>query len=193
MQKGRLFVVSGPSGAGKGTLVKELMRRYPHLRLSISATTRKPRPGEQEGREYFFLSEEEFQRCVAEGAFLEWAEVYGNRYGTFAEQVERELRAGYDLVLEIDVQGALQVKGKMPEAVTVFIQPPSLSELEERLRGRRTDKEEEIKKRLQKAEWEMEKGRHSFDYRIVNDRLEDAADRLAEIYERESPSTKKLR
>jgi guanylate kinase len=184
MGKGHLFVVSGPSGVGKGTLIGALLRRYPEAWLSVSATTRKPRPGEREGVDYFFLDEEEFLEGVRRGRFLEWAEVHGHLYGTPAEEVERKLSEGRDVFLEIDVKGALQVMEKVPEAVTVFIAPPSMEELEERLRRRGTEGEEEIDVRLRNAQQEAEFA-PSFRYKLVNDRLDHAVEELCAIYERE--------
>jgi guanylate kinase len=188
MRRGRLFVISGPSGAGKGTLVKGLMARYPQLELSISATTRPHRPGEMEGREYFFLSDEEFDAHLAKDDFLEWAEVYGHRYGTFMEQVRAGLDAGKDIILEIDVQGARQIKEKIEEAVTVFIYTPTISDLERRLRERSTESDEQINRRLEKASWELEQRRDLFDYHVLNDRLDQAIDDLAAVYESAGPS-----
>ncbi len=183
MRKGRLFVISGPSGAGKGTLVRELMARYSCLELSVSATTRPPRPGEVDGREYFFLSEEEFDHHLADDAFLEWAEVYGNRYGTFIQQVRAGLEEGRDIILEIDVQGARQIKEKMPEAVMVFIHTASLQELERRLRDRSTESEDQLDRRLKKAGWEMEQGWGHFDYHVLNQDLATAVEDLSAVYE----------
>ncbi len=178
-------MVSGPSGAGKGTLVRELLSRYPQARLSISATTRGPRPGEKDGEDYFFIGEEEFQRHLVEDDFLEWAEVYGHRYGTFKEQVLKELEQGNDVILEIDVQGALQIAEKLPGAVMIFVYHPSLEELERRLRGRRTEDEETISRRLKKAQWEIEQGRNYFRHHIVNEDLNKAVAQLCSIYESE--------
>lgn len=183
MRRGRLFVVSGPSGAGKGTLVKELMARHPLLELSVSATTRPPRPGEVDGCDYHFLSEKEFDEHLGRGDFLEWAEVFGHRYGTFTGQVRSRLEQGYDVILEIDVQGARQIKEKMAEAVTVFIHTPALSDLEKRLRERRTESDEEIARRLEKAAWELEQRRDLFDHQVLNDRLERAVEDLDAVYE----------
>jgi guanylate kinase len=183
MRRGRLFVVSGPSGAGKGTLVKGLMSRYPRLELSISATTRPPRTGEVDGRDYYFLTEEEFDRHLAQDDFLEWAEVYGHRYGTFSDQVRSRLEQGSDVILEIDVQGARQIKKKMAEAVAVFIYTPTVSDLEKRLRERSTESDEQIARRLRKAEWELEQRQDLFDYQVLNDRLEQAIDDLSAVYE----------
>ncbi|MDI6872849.1 guanylate kinase [Candidatus Solincola sp.] len=188
MRRGRLFVVAGPSGAGKGTLIAELLKRYPRARLSVSATTRDPRPGEREGVDYHFLDREEFLRRAGEGEFLEWAEVHGNLYGTPRGAVEEWLNEGHDVILEIDVQGARQVRERMPEAVTVFVEPPSLEALEERLRRRGTESEEELRRRLRNAVRESgEKG--GFRHVVVNDDLQRAVEELCAIYEKESAST----
>ncbi len=185
MRTGRLFVVAGPSGAGKGTLIAELLKRYPKSRLSVSATTRKPRPGEKDGVHYFFLDKGEFRRRAEAGEFLEWAEVHGNLYGTPRRQVEEWMDRGYDVILEIDVQGAGQVRERMPEAVTVFVQPPSLEVLEERLRRRGTENEEQMRERLRNADREsLEKDK--FHYVVVNDELHRAVSELCAIYEKES-------
>jgi len=184
--KGRLFVVSGPSGVGKGTLVRELLSRYPRLELSVSATTRPPREGEVNGRDYHFLREEDFEQRVQSGDFLEWAEVYGHRYGTLAAPVRRALEEGRDVVLEIDVQGARQVIRNMPEAVSIFVRPASLKQLEERLRKRGTESEEQLRRRLEKAVWEMEEGAKLFRHQVLNDRLDEAVRDICAIYESES-------
>ncbi|MGQ9475806.1 MAG: guanylate kinase [Actinomycetota bacterium] len=187
MRRGRLFVVAGPSGAGKGTLISELLKRYPQARLSVSATTREPRPGEREGVEYHFLDRKEFQRRAQAGDFLEWAEVHGNLYGTPRRAVEEWLERGHDVILEIDVQGARQVRERMPEAVTVFVTPPSLEALEERLRQRGTENEEEIRRRLRNAVRENQE-RTDFRHVVVNDDLRRAVEELCAIYEKESTS-----
>jgi guanylate kinase len=190
MPRGRLFVVAGPSGAGKGTLVEELLRRYPTAWLSVSATTRKPRPGEAEGVQYHFLEEERFRELVDQDEFLEWAEVHGNLYGTPGTMVARQLASGHDVILEIDVQGARQVKEKMPDAVSVFVTPPSLEVLEERLRGRGTEDDNEIERRMRNAREEsLEKNDYS--YVVLNDRLHRAVEELCAIYEEESLLIKK--
>jgi len=186
----RLIVISGPSGAGKGTLIKSIMARMPRLTLSISATTREKRPGERDGREYFFLERTEFQRWVKAGLFLEWAEYAGNLYGTPARAVQRNLDAGLDVILEIELKGAAQVLKIRPAAVMVYVMPPSLEELERRLRGRNTESERAIKARLARAEEEMatvensvRRGLPSLHHVIVNDSVNRASDELAGIIE----------
>ncbi len=174
MARGRLFVVSGPSGAGKGTLVGRLLADVPSCWLSVSATTRDPRPGEVDGRDYIFLTRERFDELVEADGFLEWAEYSGNRYGTPREPVESRLAAGRDVVLEIEVQGAFQVRENMPEATLVFVEPPSLEVLEDRLRKRGTETEEAIARRLETAKVELSR-KMEYDKRLVNDDLESAA------------------
>lgn len=178
--RGRLIVIAAPSGAGKTTLVRALLDREPGLRFSVSYTTRPPRASEQDGVDYFFVSEERFREMVAQGGFLEHARVFDNWYGTGREHVESLLAAGHSVLLEIDWQGARQVRERAPEAVTVFIMPPSLAELERRLRGRATDSEDVIARRLADAVDDM---RHwdEFAYVVINDDLERAADELAAI------------
>lgn len=179
-REARLFVVSGPSGVGKGTLVALLRERLTRLGLTVSATTREPRPGEVDGVSYHFLDDAEFERRVGEGEFLEWAWVHGHRYGTLRSEVERVLSEGRSVVLEIDVQGALSVRASHPEAVLVFIEPPSPEELERRLRGRGTEDEASIERRLANARREMSYA-DRYDVRIVNDDLERAVDELAHV------------
>jgi len=186
MPQGRLFVVAGPSGAGKGTLIAELLRRYPTAWLSVSATTRKPRQGEEDGVQYLFLGEGAFRKMVAEGDFLEWAEVHGKLYGTPRNRVTEMMDSGHDAILEIDVQGARQVREKMPEAVTIFVDPPSAEVLEERLRNRGTEDEEEMRRRLRNA-CEENREKAEYQYVVVNDQLYRAAEELCAIYEKESP------
>jgi guanylate kinase len=172
-RSGKLFVVSAPSGAGKTSLVRALVAQRPNLVVSVSHTTRRPRANEVEGREYFFVPPEEFQRLVRVGAFLEHAQVFDNFYGTGAAQVRAHLTAGRDVLLEIDWQGARQVRHALPECVTIFILPPSRSSLEERLHARRTDSPETIARRLREAVDDMAHYAE-FDYLIVNDRFEQA-------------------
>jgi guanylate kinase len=176
----KVFVITGPSGVGKGTLIRGLLERLGELELSISATTRPPRPGEQDGVEYHFLSADEFERRAAAGDFVEHATYSGNRYGTLRSELERRLAAGVPVVLEIEVEGARQVREAMPDAVQVFIAPPSRDALRARLVGRGTDAPDQINARLRTAERELE-ARPEFAHVVVNDRLEDATDELARI------------
>ena len=175
-----MFVITGPSGVGKGTLIRGLMERLPQLELSVSATTRQPRAGEQDGVDYHFLGPEEFDRRVAAGEFVEHADYAGRRYGTLRSELDRRVKAGVPVVLEIEVQGARQVREAMPEAVQVFIAPPSLEALRTRLVGRGTDDQQEVERRLQVAEQEL-RAQPEFGHVVVNDRLEDALERLTEI------------
>jgi guanylate kinase len=170
----KVFVITGPSGVGKGTLIRELCKRVPDLELSISATTREPREGERDGHDYHFLSREEFDRRVEAGDFLEFATYSGNRYGTLRGEVERRLRAGHSVVLEIEVQGARQVRAAMRESIQVFIAPPDPAVLRRRLDARGTDSAEAIDARLEVAAQELA-AQDEFAYRVVNDDLERAA------------------
>lgn len=178
----RLFVVSGPSGVGKGTLVALLREKRPSLGLTVSATTRGPRVGERDGVSYYFLTEDEFSSKVDAGEFLEWAVVHGHRYGTLKSEVERNLAQGQSLVLEIDVQGGLNVRNVFPDAVLVFIAPPSTDELIRRLKGRGTEDEETIAIRLETAKHEMEL-MDAYDATIVNDDLDTALSQLEALFE----------
>lgn len=176
----KLFVISGSSGVGKGTVLKGFLEKNPDFMLSISCTTRAPRKGEIDGVNYFFISKEEFQNCIDNDKFLEWAEFAGNRYGTKKKYIQQCLAEGKDIILEIDTQGALQVKKKMPEAVLIFICPPSIEALENRLRGRHTEDEATIQKRLQEVKTELERA-ENFDYKVINDDLDKAIADLEKI------------
>lgn len=179
-RKGLLLVFSGPSGAGKGTICRALLNEIPSLRLSVSATTRPPRNGEIEGKHYFFLERDVFEKMIEARQLLEWAEVYGNYYGTPLQYVRKTLDGGNDLILEIDIQGALQVKEKLPEAVLIFVVPPSEADLKLRLLSRAADTAEEIEKRLACVAGEMSyAGR--YDYIIINDVIDRAVSNAASI------------
>jgi guanylate kinase len=173
----RVFVITGPSGVGKGTLIRTLLERIPELELSVSATTRRPRPGEEDGVAYHFLDDEEFERRVQAGDFVEHASYSGRRYGTLRSELERRTGAGAPVVLEIEVQGARLIREAMPEAVQIFVAPPSEEALRARLVGRGTDDPEAVEARLATAREELA-AQHEFGYVVVNDRLEDASDRL---------------
>lgn len=178
----KLFVISGSSGVGKGTLLKMLLEKHPELKLSISFTTRAPRTGEVDGVNYFFTNKKDFKQAVENKEFLEWAEFNGNFYGTKQKWVEKVLEEGNHLILEIETRGALQIKQKMPDAVLIFILPPSLSELEHRLRGRNTEDEQSIQNRLNEAYREIECAQN-YDFKIVNDDIEKALCELEKIVE----------
>ena len=178
---GKVFVIAGPSGAGKGTLVRQVLRGAPDIHYSVSATTRSPRQGEVDGKDYHFLGEEEFERLLERGEFLELEEVYGKRYGTLTREVEKAKSSGKDVLIEVDVKGALNVRSKVEDAVLIFIMPPSMEELESRLRKRDTDRESEIKARTEIAAWEMKVGEGEFDVVIVNRDVDVAADELARV------------
>jgi guanylate kinase len=180
----RVFVITGPSGVGKGTLIRGLMERLPELQLSVSATTRAPRPGERDGVDYHFLAREEFDLRVEDGEFVEHADYAGRSYGTLRSELDDRLAAGVPVVLEIEVQGARQVRAAMPEAVQVFIAPPSLAALRTRLVGRGTDDSTEVERRLGVAAQELQ-AKPEFAHVVVNDRLEDALDRLTAIVKAE--------
>lgn len=189
MRRGNLFVISGPSGAGKGTLVARLLQEVPDAWLSVSATTRAPRSGEQNGVNYYFMSREEFMQLVSEDGFLEWAEYSGNCYGTPYGSVMDHVREGKQVILEIDVQGAFQVRERIPQAKLIFIEPPSFEELERRLRGRGTEDEETVKRRLEAAKVELSR-KEEYDIQLVNDDLEVAVRELASYVDKQAEETR---
>jgi guanylate kinase len=176
----RVFVITGPSGVGKGTLIRTLLERVDELELSVSATTRRPRPGETQGVDYHFIGDEEFERRVRAGEFVEHASYSGRRYGTLRSELEQRLERGAAVVLEIEVQGARQIKETMPEAVRIFIAPPSEESLRTRLVGRGTDSPDDMEQRLRTAAAEL-RAQDEFAHVVVNDRLEDAVEALEEV------------
>ena len=178
--KGNLIIITSPSGGGKGTLIKEVLRTVPRIGYSVSYTTRNPRPGEENGREYFFVSTEDFERLISEGELLEWATVHDNYYGTAKAQVDNITNAGRDVILEIDVQGARLVLGKMPEAVSIFIMPPSFEVLRARLTARATETSADLSLRLKNAFAEVSQYSH-FKYVVINNELGHAADDMRAI------------
>lgn len=192
MGKGLLIVLSGPSAAGKGTVCKALLAKHPEIALSVSCTTRAPRCGEREGVNYFFKSETEFKRLIREDEFLEYAHVYGNYYGTPKSFVASKLEEGRDVMLEIDVQGALKAKKIFPDGVFIFLVPPSMEELERRIRGRATESEEQISERLSKAKSEMEHVER-YDYVIVNDRIDRVVEEIESIIDAEKLKVKRAK
>lgn len=187
-RKGILVVVSGFSGSGKGTLMKALVEKYHQYALSISATTRQPRPGEENGREYFFVTREAFQKMVEENALIEYAQYVENYYGTPREYVEKQLASGRDVILEIEIQGALRIKEQYPDALLLFVTPPSAEELKRRLTNRGTESAEVIEARLKRAAEEAE-GVEAYDYIVVNDELEACTERLHQLIEAQHSRT----
>lgn len=175
-----LIVVSGPSGSGKGTLCAMLRQALPNLAYSVSATTRQPRPGERNEVDYFFIPDAEFQQLIDRGEFLEWAEVYGHRYGTARPAVEAQLKAGRDMLLEIDVQGAMNIKKSFPDALLIFVQPPSLQELGARIANRGTESLQDLKVRMDCVLSELQAA-EQYDHVVLNDKPEDALAELLEI------------
>ena len=188
IRKGMLLVISGPSGTGKGTLIKRLMEEDPSLVFSVSATTRAPRPGEIDGVHYHFVTNEQYDQLVAENAFVEYATVHGNRYGTLRSEVYERLQRGENVVLDIDVQGALNVIASEKEKVSIFILPPSMKELRERLTGRGTETEEAVERRLHNAVWEISQ-KDKYEYKVINDDLETCLRTLQAIIEAEKHSS----
>jgi guanylate kinase len=182
--RGILFVVSSPSGGGKGTLIQRVLNKVPNLSYSVSFTTRAPRNGELDGREYFFVAPEKFEEMVAAGEFLEWARVHGKLYGTLRQQVAREISEGRDIILEVDVQGAASVRNLMADSVSIFILPPSFEVLRERLQKRGTDSPEELDLRLRNAPTELQ-DYSAFQYVIINDDADRAADEMIAIVQAE--------
>lgn len=183
-RKGILIVLSGFSGAGKGTLVKALLSKYHNYALSISATTRNPRPGEEDGREYFFKTVEEFKEMIAENALIEYAQYVQNFYGTPKDYVQEKLNEGKDVILEIEIQGALKVKEQFPDTLLLFVTTPNAQTLEERLTGRGTETEDVIRDRLSRASEEAQ-GMEKYDYLVVNDKLEDCVEEMHRIIQSE--------
>lgn len=187
--RGILTVVSGFSGAGKGTLMKRLLEKYENYSLSISATTRAPRDGEEHGREYFFHSKEEFEELISQDALIEYAQYVENYYGTPKAYVEKQLEAGRDVILEIEIQGALKVKEKMPDTLLMFVTPPTAAELKRRLTDRGTETPDVIESRLRRASEEAE-GMPLYDYVLINDDLEECVDRLHGIIQSQHNTVK---
>ncbi len=178
--RGSLIILSGPSGAGKGTIYHELLKNNPNLRISISMTTRKPREGETNGVEYFFVTEEEFKKEIENDSFLEYAVVHGNYYGTLKREVERDLDDGYDVILEIDIQGALNVKSKKPDGIFIFIMPPSMKELKNRLIKRGTETKEKLVERFKTAYKEINE-MTKYNYVVINDEVDLAVKKVEAI------------
>jgi guanylate kinase len=178
--QGKFIVLSSPSGGGKSTIIRRLMEGDPGLVYSVSVTTRKPRQGEKDGISYRFIDRSQFERMIESGELLEWEEVYGDFYGTPRRPAEEAVAAGRDVIFDLDVKGALKLKKKRPETLLIFLQPPSLQVLEERLRNRGTESEERIQIRMQRAEWECEEGK-KFDYQVVNGDLEETVHAIREI------------
>jgi len=180
VNRGLLLVISAPSGAGKTTIVREVLQRFPSFEFSVSATTREMRPGEINGRDYFFLSKSDFENKIAGGELVEYEEIYSNYYGTLKGEIERAISAGENIVFDVDVKGGLSIKKKFPQAVTIFIKPPSFEILKERLEMRGSETKEQIERRLKRVPMELEKGEF-YDYIIINDDLERAVSEVSEI------------
>jgi len=179
-QRGRLIVLSAPSGSGKTTIAKAIMQKYPSIVFSVSATTRSLRNGEQHGKDYYFLSREEFERRIKAGKLVEWEEIYGDLYGTLKSEIDGALETGRVMLLDVDVKGALSIKQHYPEALLIFIKPPSVESLKQRLTGRKTEDELALGKRLERVPMELELGA-KFDHQIVNDDLPQAIARVEAI------------
>ena len=181
---GIFYVISGPSGAGKTTILKKIMRNVDNLAFSVSYTTRPKRPNEREGADYFFVTEEQFKDLIEKDEFVEWALVHGYYYGTSKKFIEMELSKGYDIVLDIDVQGALSIMQKYSNAVFIFLAPPSFDTLKERLLKRKTESEKDLVKRIEDAKWELSKI-SMFDYIVINDSIESTVEKIKSIIEAE--------
>ncbi len=188
MRRGKLIVISAPSGAGKTTIAKEIRKRYPKLAFSVSATTRPRRSGEVEGEDYYFLSKEEFERQAKAGDFVEWEAFFGNLYGTLKKEVDRFVNKGQHLLFDVDVNGGLSIKSVYPDALLIFIRPPSFEELQRRLRERRTEDDIALATRLERVPMELEKGA-KFDIEVVNDKLERTIGEVTAIIEKHLTTT----
>jgi guanylate kinase len=178
--RGRIVVVAAPSGSGKTSIASEILRRHPSLRFSVSATTRPKRPTETDGKDYFFLARAEFEKRIAAGAFVEWESIYGNLYGTLKSEVDAALAQGTHLIFDVDVKGALSIKRAYPEACLIFIRPPSIAVLEQRLRARLTEDAETLRQRMERVPMELDQA-GLFDHQVVNDVLSDATDEVDTI------------
>ena len=178
----KLIILTGPSGVGKGTVVKEILGKDKNIWLSISATTRKPREGEKEGENYYFLNQQKFKEMIEQNLFLEWAKFAGNYYGTPLSSVNEKIKEGFIVLLEIEVEGAKQIKGKFPNSISIFLLPPDKEELERRIRNRGTESEESIKKRLFRANYEISES-NKFDFALINQNIEETAKRIVKIIE----------
>jgi guanylate kinase len=179
-RRGLLFVISAPSGAGKTTIVKEVLRQFPTFKFSVSATTRKIRPGEINGKDYFFLTKDEFDKKIVDTDLVEYEEIYSNYYGTMKSEIEKAMNKGENIVFDVDVKGGLSIKKKFPEAVLIFIKPPSIEILRMRLEGRRSESKEQIERRMTRVPMELEKGQ-LYDYIITNDELKKAVNEVFDI------------
>ena len=176
----KLIILTGPSGVGKGTVVKEILSKDKNIWLSISATTRKPREGEKDGENYYFLNQETFKEMIEQNLFLEWAQFAGNYYGTPLSSVNEKIKKGFTVLLEIEVEGAKQIRKKFPESLSIFLLPPSKAELERRIRHRGTEEEEVIKKRLLRANYEISES-NQFDFELINHNIDETAKRIIEL------------
>ena len=176
----KLIILTGPSGVGKGTVVKEILVKDKNIWLSISATTREPREGEKDGENYYFLNQEKFKEMIEQNLFLEWAEFAGNYYGTPLSSVNEKIKKGFTVLLEIEVEGAKQIKEKFPNSLSIFLLPPNKAELERRIRNRGTEKEEAIKKRLSRANYEIEAS-NEFDFALINHNVDETAKRIIKL------------